>query len=337
MVASSQSPAMHRYDAILASGLEVLEKVGAAKFLNTGCETRSQVRINREYMDRLTFETRLIGTRPAQTEISLFGARLSMPVIAAPLSQSLVLDHLSPWDEPYLEQIAGGLADAGTAMSTGMVDEDELGRIVEMGAPVIHFSKPYQDEERIYRELKAAQRYGCIAVGMDIEAVYQVHAPGERSGADYLAHKTPQQLRQYTEASNLPFVVKGVLSSADAAAALNLGAGAVMVSQHGGETIDYAVPVLKVLPEVREALGNNPVLVDTGFMRGSDVAKALALGASAVGVATLLLIACAAAGRAGVGEMMLILRDEVARNLSLMGCASPSAATSARLHLVLGQ
>ena len=316
--------------------MAVLEKAGAARFLDTGSETRSQVRLNREYMDRLMFETKLIGTATASTEVELFGARLSMPVIASSLSQSLVLDHLT-WDEPYLEQIAGGLADAGTAMSTGMVDEDELGRIVEMGAPVIHFSKPYQDEERIYRELKAAQRYGCIAVGMDIEAVYQVHAPGERSGADYLAHKTPQQLRQYTEASNLPFVVKGVLSSADAAAALNLGAGAVMVSQHGGETIDYAVPVLKVLPEVREALGNNPVLVDTGFMRGSDVAKALALGASAVGVATLLLIACAAAGRAGVGEMMLILRDEVARNLSLMGCASPSAATSARLHLVLGQ
>ena len=330
------TPAMHRYDAILAGGLEVLEKAGAAKYLNTGSETRSQVRLNREYMDRLTFEMHLIGTRPAQPEITLFGAKLSMPVIAAPISQSLVLEHLSPWDEPYLEQIAGGLADAGTAMSTGMVDEDELGRIVEMGAPVLHFTKPYQDEERIFSELRAAQRLGCIAVGMDIEAVYQVHSPGERSGADYLEHKTPQQLRQYTEASNLPFVVKGVLGTLDAVEAMKLGAGAVMVSQHGGETIDYAVPVLKVLPEVRDAVGGNPVLVDGGFMRGSDVVKALALGATAVGVASLLLIACAAAGRAGVSEMMLILRDEVARNLTLMGCERPADATRARLHLLPG-
>ena len=330
------TPAMHRYDAILAAGLEVLEKAGAAQYLNTGSETRSQVRLNSEYMDRLTFETRLIGTQPARTDISLFGAQLSLPVIAAPLSQSLVLEHLSPWDEPYLEQIAGGLADAGTAMSTGMVDEDELGRIVEMGAPVLHFTKPYQDEERIFSELRAAQRLGCIAVGMDIEAVYQVHSPGERSGAEYLEHKTQQQLREYTEATNLPFVVKGVLSSADASAALKLGAAAVMVSQHGGETIDYAVPVLKVLPEVRQALNDHPILVDGGFMRGSDVVKALALGASAVGVASLLLIACAAAGRTGVSEMMLILRDEVTRNLSLLGCENPSEATQARLHLVAG-
>jgi 4-hydroxymandelate oxidase len=330
------TPAMHRYDAIVAAGLEVLERAGAAQYLNTGSETRSQVRLNREYMDRLTFEMHLIGTRPAQTDITLFGARLSLPVIAAPLSQSLVLEHLSPWDESYLEQIAGGLADAGTAMSTGMVEEDELGRIVERGAPVLHFTKPYQDEERIFSELRAAQRLGCVAVGMDIEAVYQVHSPGERSGTEYLEHKTEQQLREYTEATNLPFVVKGVLSSADASAALNLGAGGVMVSQHGGETIDYAVPVLKVLPEIREAMGDNPVLVDGGFMRGSDVVKALALGANAVGVASLLLIACAASGRAGVSEMMHILREEVARNLSLMGCAEPSEAARARMHLVSG-
>src|SRR5258705_5035435 len=156
-------------------------------------------------MDRLTFEMRLIGTRPAQAETPLFGTRLSLPVIASPLSQSLVLEHLSPWAEPYLEQIAGGLADAGTAMSTGMVDEEELGRIVEMGAPVIHFTKPYRDEERILRELRAAERLGCIAAGMDIEAVYQVHAPEERSGADYLEHKTSSQLRQDIDATNLSF------------------------------------------------------------------------------------------------------------------------------------
>jgi 4-hydroxymandelate oxidase len=332
----SHMPAMHRYDSILSSGLGVLEKAGAARYLNTGCETGSQVRINREYLDRLTFETHLIGTQPAHPETMLFGSHLSLPVIASPLSQSLVLDHLSPWEEPYLLQIAGGLADAGTAMSTGMVEEDELGRIVEMGAPVIHFIKPYQDEERIFRELRAAQRFGCIAVGMDIEAVYQVHAPGERSGADYLEHKSTRQLREYTDAADVPFVVKGVLGSLDAAEALTVGAGAVMVSHHGGETIDYAVPVLKILPEVARAVGDKPVLVDTGFMRGTDVVKALVLGAHAVGVATLLLIACAAAGRDGVREMMLILRDEVARNLSLMGCADPSEAQECKLHLVPG-
>ena len=314
--------------------MAVLRRAGAAKFLNTGSETGSQRRLNRRYMDSLTFETRLVGTRPASTEIELFGARLSMPVIASSLSQSLVLDHLAPWDEPYLEQIAGGLADAGTAMSTGMVTEEELARIVEMRAPVVHIVKPYQDEDRIMRELAAAKRLGCIAVGMDVEAVYQLHAPGERSGVEYLEHKTSEQLKTYIEAAGLPFVVKGVLSARDAAAASSLGAKAVMVSHHGGESIDYAVPVLKVLPEIRAAIPSSTVLIDTGFMRGTDIAKALARGADAVGVATLLLIACAANGRAGVRAIMEMLLEEVARNLSLMGCAKPSDAVQARLHLI---
>jgi 4-hydroxymandelate oxidase len=321
-----------RYEELVAAGMAVLEKAGAARFLDTGSETRSQVRLNREYTDRLMFETKLIGTRTASTEVELFGARLSMPVIASSLSQSLVLDHLT-WDEPYLEQIAGGLADAGTAMTTGMVSEEELARIVEMGAPVIHVVKPYQDEERIFGELRAAQRLGCIAVGMDVEAVYQLHAPGERSGKEYLEHKTSSQLKEYIGATRLPFMVKGVLSPDDATAATGLGASAVMVSHHGGESIDYAVPVLKVLPEVRAAVPAAAVLVDTGFMRGSDIVKALVLGADAVGIATLLLVACAANGRAGVREMMELLGEQIRRNLSLIGSPDPPSARRARLHI----
>jgi 4-hydroxymandelate oxidase len=322
-----------RYEDLVENGIAVLEKVGAARFLDTGGETGSQTRLNRQYTDSLTFEMRLVGTEPARTEVELFGARLSFPVIASALSQSLVLDHLS-WQEPYLEQIAGGLADSGSAMTTGMVTEEELARVVEMGAPVIHIIKPYLDEDRIFRELSAAKRLGCIATGMDIEAVYQLHSPGERAGSEYLEHKTAAQLKRYVGGSDLPFVVKGVLSAADAIAAAQLGAAAVIVSNHGGESIDYAVPILKVLPKVREAVPHAIVMADSGFMRGTDIVKALALGADAVGIATLLLIACAADGRSGVRHMMELLRDEVARNLSLMGCEHPSDAVNATLHVV---
>jgi 4-hydroxymandelate oxidase len=321
------------YDELVAAGIAVLERAGAAKFLDTASETKSQARLNRAYMNSLAFETRLVGTGPASTEISLFGARLRTPVIAASLSQSLVLDHLT-WDEPYLEQIAGGLADAGSAMTTGMMSEEELARIVNRGAPVIHIVKPYQDEDEIFRSLDAAKRLGCIASGMDVEAVYQLHAPGERPGTEYLEHKSATQLREYASAAGLPFLVKGVLSAPDAQGAIGLGAAGVIVSQHGGESIDYAVPVLKVLPEVRTAVPKATVIADTGFMRGTDIVKGLALGADAVGVATLLLVAVAAGGRAGVAQMMELLREEVARNLSLMGCPTPVSARSARLHQV---
>jgi 4-hydroxymandelate oxidase len=321
-----------RYEELIASGMATLEKAGAAKFLDTACETGSQARLNREYMDNLTFETRLIGTKPASTTTELFGATLRTPVIASSLSQSLVLDHLSPWETPYLELIAGGVADAGSAMTTGMVTAEELDRIVQQGAPVVHIIKPYQDEDRIWGELNVAERLGCVAIGMDVEAVYQLHSPGERPGTEYLEHKTAEQLGGYAAASHLPFVVKGVLSPDDARGAVALGARAVFVSQHGGESIDYAVPVLKVLPEVVAAAPDATVIVDTGFRRGTDVVKALALGADAVGIATLLLVACAGAGRAGVRDLMELLRTEVERNLSLAGSETPAEASSIRLH-----
>ena len=111
-------------------------------------------------------------------------------------------------------------------------------------------------------------------------------------------------------------------------------ARAIAVSFHGGEAIDYAVPILKILPAIRQAVPDLTVLVDSGFRRGTDVLKALALGADGVGMATLLLIACAADGRAGVKAMVEMLTEELQRTMSLVGSPSVSAADDSMLHFV---
>src|SRR6266567_932445 len=310
------------YSEIYEQGLERVRSIGMEQYLDLGAESRSQNRLNRHHMDSFVFEMRLLGSRPADTSTALFGAKLRAPIVAAAICESRILKRLGPWDPPYLEQIAAGLAEAGSMMSTGMVGLDELGRIVDAGAPVLHIVKPFEDDEMVLRHLERAAEIGCVAVGMDVDVFFLEKAWDEVPGPALLGHKTLDDMRRYRAATKLPFVVKGVLSAHDARAAREIGADALIVSFHGGETIDYAMPVLQALPSVRAECPDLPILVDSGFRRGADVLKALALGANAVGMATLLLIACAGGGRDAVAAMVEQLQAELQRTMSITGCAS---------------
>ncbi len=122
-----------------------------------------------------------------------------------------------------------------------------------------------------------------------------------------------------------PLVVKGILSGHDAVVAADAGADAVIVSNHGGRQLEGAPATMRVLPEVVDAAGDRlEVLVDSGVRRGSDVVKALALGARAVLVGRAYLYCLAAAGEAGVDRMLDLLRTEMNRTLSLLGCPGVS-------------
>jgi isopentenyl diphosphate isomerase/L-lactate dehydrogenase-like FMN-dependent dehydrogenase len=120
-----------------------------------------------------------------------------------------------------------------------------------------------------------------------------------------------------------PFLVKGVLSATDARRAVDAGADAVVVSNHGGRQLDGAPATLRVRPEVVAAVGGDAeVLIDGGIRRGSHVVAALALGARAVLVGRPYLFGLAAAGERGVERILDILRTEMRRTMVLMGCSS---------------
>ncbi|HTZ10610.1 MAG TPA: alpha-hydroxy acid oxidase [Acidimicrobiales bacterium] len=120
-----------------------------------------------------------------------------------------------------------------------------------------------------------------------------------------------------------PLLVKGVLTGADAARAVEVGVDGVVVSNHGGRQLDGAPATLRVLPAVVEAVGGRAaVLLDGGVRRGSDVVKALALGAQAVMVGRAFLYGLAAGGEDGVARVIEILRSELERTLVLLGCPS---------------
>jgi 4-hydroxymandelate oxidase len=123
----------------------------------------------------------------------------------------------------------------------------------------------------------------------------------------------------------VPVLVKGVLTDADAELAIEHGAAAVVVSNHGGRQLDRSLATAEALPEVVEAVeGRAPVLVDGGIRRGVDVATAIALGASAVLVGRPVLWGLAGGGREGVEAVLGMLREELELTLALCGCRRPA-------------
>ncbi len=134
--------------------------------------------------------------------------------------------------------------------------------------------------------------------------------------------ETVQQLRELTK---LPIVLKGILTAEDTAKAVETGMSAVVVSNHGARQLDYVGGTIEALPEcVEAAAGKIPVLVDGGFRRGADVLKALALGATAVGVARPYLWGLATFGQQGVERVLQLLRAELALDMGLAGVAKIS-------------
>ena len=118
-------------------------------------------------------------------------------------------------------------------------------------------------------------------------------------------------------------MIKGVHTADDARRAVDAGASAIVVSNHGGRQLDGVAPTLRVLPEVVAAVGGRvEVLLDGGIRRGGDIAKALCLGARAVLVGRAYAYGLGAGGEAGVAKAIEILRSDLVRTLKLLGCAS---------------
>jgi (S)-2-hydroxy-acid oxidase len=120
---------------------------------------------------------------------------------------------------------------------------------------------------------------------------------------------------------NLPLVVKGILTAQDAVLAIDAGADGIMVSNHGGRQLDGALASIDVLPEICKAVaGRIPVLLDGGIRRGTDVLKALALGATAVGIGKPVFFALSVGGQEAVYKMLQLLQTEIEAAMAICGC-----------------
>src|SRR5947208_3085138 len=155
-----------------------------------------------------------------------------------------------------------------------------------------------------------------------------VHGKGPMLYADVTAALeqsvvTWEDLKWIRQAWSGPIVIKGIHTREDARRAVDAGASALVVSNHGGRQLDRVAPSLEILPEIVASVGDRiEVLLDGGIRRGSDIVKALCLGARAVLIGRAYAYGLGAAGSAGVARAIDILRADLIRTLKLLGCAS---------------
>jgi len=157
------------------------------------------------------------------------------------------------------------------------------------------------------------------------------------AGAELDPSLTWKDIEWLRATTRLPIVLKGIMSSLDVAPALDLKVSALIVSNHGGRQLDTTESTINVLPEIAaQVAGRMPVLVDSGFRRGTDVLKAIALGADCVFLGRPVLWALAAAGESGVIRATTLLTEELRLAMQIAGCASLDSIRRSAPHLLSG-
>ena len=275
----------------------------------------------------------LVGVSELTTTTTVLGTELSFPVLVAPMAFQGVAH---PEGEVAM---ARGAAAAGTGMCLSTL---ATAAIEEVRGAARWFQLYWSPDRGVVQDLVGradAAGYQAIVVTIDLPVL------GRRERDLRTGFKTPVQIDSVVDPSLtwrdlewlrslslLPVLVKGVLTAEDAALAIEASVDGIVVSNHGGRQLDGIAASLDALPEVVEAVGDRAVvLMDGGVRRGTDVVKALALGAEAVLVGRPALWGLAVGGADGVERVLTLLREEVELALALCGCSSPDDVTRAHV------
>lgn len=238
--------------------------------------TSDSNKITRDYFDSLLVETRYIDSDLPSTKMELWGEEFDTPIMTAALS------HLYDICPNAMAEYARGAKLAGAVGFFGMGEDEDLENMTATGANVVKIIKPHENNAEVIRKIEHAVKNGAFAVGMDIDHAYSWDGKYDVVCGLPMKPKSLDEMKEFVQAASVPFVVKGVLSVADAEKCVEAGAKAIIVSHHHG-IMPYSVPPLMVLPEIVNAVGGQlKIFVDCGIESGMDVFKALALGADAV-------------------------------------------------------
>jgi isopentenyl diphosphate isomerase/L-lactate dehydrogenase-like FMN-dependent dehydrogenase len=256
----------------------------------------SSDQITRAYLDSLLIEPRYIDSVEPSTEYQLFGETFATPIMPAAMG---MLKRVREGGAP---EFAQAIVAANTVNWAGYIDGSEVEQCVQLGAKVIRIVKPFEDKEKIIEMIKHDEKCGALAIGMDIDHIFNAQGKYFPGGFGQLGRQTMEDIKSYVAASKLPIILKGILSLQDVYKCMEIGVGGIVLSHHKG-AFDYAVPPVMVLPEIVKAVnGQFPVIVDCGIATGYDAFKALALGASGVCVGRPLLKIFGENGPDGVKE-----------------------------------
>lgn len=266
----------------------------------------------------------LAEKRPIDTSLNLFGKTFKYPFFAGPVGAVNLHYGDSLNDVSYNDILVSACAEFGIAAFTGDGTDSNVmvaatKAIKNAGGFGIPTVKPW-NIETIHEKMALVHDAHPFAVAMDIDA----------AGLPFLQNLNPpagsksvEELRAIREAAGVPFIVKGVMTVKGALKAKEAGAEAIVVSNHGGRVLDQCPATAEVLEEIADAVGDSmKILVDGGIRSGTDVFKALALGADAVIIARPFVTAVYGGAREGVESYINKIGSELKDIMAMCGVAS---------------
>jgi isopentenyl diphosphate isomerase/L-lactate dehydrogenase-like FMN-dependent dehydrogenase len=313
-------------------------------YFEGGAGDEVTLRANVAAYGRWRFRPRmLVDVSEVRTETTLLGTPVSMPLGIAPFAMQRLLQQEGEVSTARAAAAAGALMTVSTLTSSPHAE-------IAAGADGPRWFQLYvlRDRQRTLDHIAEALESGYSAVVLTVDLPYVGRRERDlRFGFEnpprglelpyaHLFETSPaltwRDLEWIRGECKVPLVVKGILTREDAELAVEHGADAVWVSNHGGRQLDHVAAGLDALPEVAEAVGGRcEVYVDGGVRRGGDVVKALALGARAAFAGRAFACGLAVDGERGVADVLGLLRAELELTLGLLGCTSPEQV--ARSHV----
>ena len=271
----------------------------------------------------------LVEKRPIDTSLSLFGKNFQYPFFAGPVGAVNMHYGDSLNDVSYNDILVSSCAEFGIAAFTGdgmdsnvMVAATEaIKKAGGLGIPTVKL----WNVEMIREKMALVKDAGAFAAAMDIDAA---GLPFLKNFNPPAGSKSVEELREIVKAAGVPFIVKGIMTVKGALKAKEAGAAAIVVSNHGGRVLDQCPATAEVLEEIATAVdGSMKIFVDGGIRSGTDVFKALALGADAVIIARPFVTAVYGGGREGVEAYIQKIGSELADTMAMCGVSSLSEIT----------
>ncbi len=300
-------------------------------YLMGAADTETTYRRNRQALDSLAFRPRVLrDVSQIDSGGELLGRKLRLPVLLAPIGslQDFTADgSLAP------ARAAAAFGTMSILSSTARPELEEVAAATD--APKIYQLYVRDDmesvEDRIRRAIDAGYAAFCFTVDLDYYGrrerdIAKRHLTTSRKiarGEQYQAAFGWKEIADIRGKFDIPLILKGIATAEDAALAVEHGIEVVYASNHGGRQLDHGRGGLDTLPEIVEAVaGRAQIVFDGGILRGTDVVKAMALGADAVAIGRLQGLAAAAAGEAGIVRALELLEVETRIALGLLGVTS---------------
>ncbi len=264
------------------------------------------------------------------TSLTLFGRTFRYPFFAGPVG-AVNLHYSEKYNDlSYNDSMLRACVESGIAAFTGDGTNPDvviqaakaIAEVEGQGIPTI---KPW-DLETIREKMTLCKKAGCFALAMDVDAA---GLPFLKDRIPPAGSKSVAQLREIVQMAEVPFIVKGIMTVKGALKAQEAGAAAIVVSNHGGRVLDQCPATAEVLPEIADALADSPmkILVDGGIRSGTDIFKALAMGADGVLICRPFVTALYGAGENGVKIYIEKLAGELKDAMSMCGAADLSEIT----------